>query len=326
MTDYSVETVNTQFVNQQFIDKINSGMEKEAGAAMSAFVRQKLREEGFTRKILTPQTVTSADLDRDLTDQPRVIVEKEPDSVAASIALSANGEIRYFKGERYEVPFYKIESDTFTKSKYELATYKTDIRQVLQDNSVKDLQKEEDVNFWNSVTTISTANSNVLEYDSVNESIDFGVKSLMDLVNLIVDNFQKPGKILLPYKLYLKLISRKSVVIGDIAASDLFRGGDQTNFYGFELITTNKSDILQSGIVDSSAAPTARPGDMCAVFAPEQYLGQFYALQEPTVFLKTEKDMVEFTTYESVGVGIGNVNGMAVAQYDLAGTDPDSDA
>lgn len=317
MTDYNIETVNAQFMNQQFLDKINSGMEKEAGQAMSAFVRQKLREEGFTRKILTAQTVTSADLDRGLDDQPRVIVEKEPDSIAAAIPLSGNGEIRYFKGERYEVPFYKVESPTFKKSKYELATYRTDIRNVLQDNSVKDIQKVEDTRFWDAVTTIAAANSNNLNYSSGGgNSTNFGVRSLMDLVNVIVDRFQKPGKILIPYKLYLKLISRKSVVIGDIAASDLFRGGDQTNFYGFELIVTNKSDILTDG---------AQAGNMAAVFAPEQYLGQFYSLQEPTVFLKTEKDMVEFTTYESVGIGMGNVNGFATAQYDLASaTDPDA--
>lgn len=315
MTDYNTETVNTQFMNQAFIQKINNGMEKEAGIAMSAFVRQKLREEGFARKILTPQTVTSAELDRGLDDQPRVIVEKEPDSVAASIALSATGELRYFKGERYEVPFYKIESDTFKKSKYELATYRTDIRQVLQDNSVKDLQKEEDVNFWNGITTIATDAGNVIDYSTTGTSTNFGVRSLMDLVELIVDNFQKPGKILLPYKLYLKLISRKATVIGDIATSDLFRGGDQTNFYGFEIITTNKSDILTN----------ETKGDMAAVFAPEQYLGQFYSLQDPTVFLKTEKDMVEFSTYESIGVGIGNTNGLAVAQYDLTSVnDPDA--
>jgi hypothetical protein len=312
MSNYNIETVNTQFINQQFIDKINAGMEKEAGMAMSAFVRQKLREEGFTRKILTPQTITSADLDRGLNDQPRVIVEKEPDSVAASISLSGNSEIRYFNGERYEVPFHKIESATFKKSKYELATYKTDIRQVLQDNSVKDIQKVEDVNFWAASKAISVAQSNELDYIATN--INFGITSLMDLVALIVDRFQKPGKILIPYKLYLKLISRKASVIGDIAASDLFRGGDQTNFYGFELITTIKSDILTDTL----------PGDSVGVYAPEQYLGQFYALQEPTVFLKTEKDMVEFTTYESVGVGFGNVNGLATAKYDLEGTDPDA--
>jgi hypothetical protein len=45
---YNTETINAQFINQAFMSKLDAGLEKEAGVAMSAFVRQKLREEGFT--------------------------------------------------------------------------------------------------------------------------------------------------------------------------------------------------------------------------------------------------------------------------------------
>lgn len=41
--DYSTETLNVQFLNNAFIDKLDQGLTKEAGAAMSTFVRQKLR-------------------------------------------------------------------------------------------------------------------------------------------------------------------------------------------------------------------------------------------------------------------------------------------
>jgi hypothetical protein len=51
------------------------------------------------------------------------------------------------------------------------------------------------------------------------------------------------------------------------------------------------------------------------VFAPQEYLGQFYALQDATVFLKVEQDIIDFTTYEAVGVGIGNVNGAIVLNF-----------
>jgi hypothetical protein len=51
------------------------------------------------------------------------------------------------------------------------------------------------------------------------------------------------------------------------------------------------------------------------VFAPEAYLGQFYTLQDATVFLKAEQDMIEFQTYEAVGAGIGNVNGAVVLDF-----------
>lgn len=305
MSNYAMETASVKFLNQAFLDKIDGGMTKEASAAMTAFVRQKLREDGFTRKILTPQLLTSSDLDRGLDDQPRKIVEKEPDSIAADLPLSGRAELRYFKTDRYEVTFSKISSRTFQKSKYELATYATDIRQVLQDNSVKDLQFTEDSNFIAGLKAIATAQHGGI----VDAGAGFGIKSLMEMVNELVKVKQKPAKILMPWNLYLKLYSRPSSVVGSITANEHFNGQDMRQAFGFEIIPTNKLDLMSSnGTIQ---------GDMIAIFAPESYLGQFYSLQEPTVFLKTEQDMIEFTTYESVGVGIGNTDGFRLAKFDL---------
>lgn len=305
MSDYAIETTNVKFINQSFLDKIDSGLTKEASAAMTAFVRQKLREDGFTRKILSPQLLTSADLDRGLDDQPRKIVEKEPDSVAANMALSSKSELRYFKGERYEVTFQRLASRRFAKSKYELATYATDIRQVLQDNSIKDIQFEEDSNFIANLKTIATAyHGGILDMTE-----GFGVKSMMEAVSELIKVKQKPAKILMPWNLYLKLYSRPSSVVGSITANEHFNGSAMGQSYGFEIIPTNKLDLMSS---DGTIM-----GDMIAIFAPESYLGQFYSIQEPTVYLETKADMIEFEAYESIGIGIGNVQGFRLAKFDL---------
>lgn len=319
---YNVETVQTQFINQAFVDKVYAGHVKEAMDAMSTFVRQKLREEGFTRKVFTPQLVTSSDLDRDVdTDQPRIIVEKEPDSVAASFGLSAKSELRYFKTPRYEVKFYKVASPDFRKSKYELATYKANIQQILQENSVKDIQKQEDSNFVANLKAITAVSDAIVgpvgEYDAFKtydgSTSGFGITTLMEQITVLANNQQKPGKLLMPYGLYLKLLSRRATNIGSPAATEHLRGVGLDAFYGFQIITTNKTDILKD----------TNPGDMVYVFAPESYLGQFYSLQEPTVFLKTEADMIEFMTYEAVGVGIGNIRGYVAGKYHLT-NDPDT--
>lgn len=327
--NYTTETVNTQFINQTFVDKIYSGHIKEAMDAASTFVRLKLREEGFARKIFTPQMVTSADLDRDLTDQPRIIVEKEPDSIASSFALSAKPEIRYFKGARYEVSMHKVSSNDFRKSKYELATYKSNIQQILQENSVKDIQKQEDANLVTRLKGIAVDFANSGNYGIQSSgAAGFGIKTLMKNVKVLANNEQKPGKILMPYGLYLDLITRRATMIGSPAATEHLRGAGLDTFYGFQIVTTNKAELL------TSATPNApgdqgtegvgeNKGDMVIIFAPEAYLGQFYSLQEPTVFLKTEADMIEFQTYEAVGVGIGNNKGFVIADFNLDGTDPD---
>lgn len=323
--DYATETLNVQFLNNAFIDKLDQGLTKEAGAAMSTFVRQKLREDGFARKIFTPMMVTASDLDRGLDDQPRVIIEKEPDSIAATLPLSGKDEIRYFKGSRYEVGFYKIESKEFIKSKFELATYKTDIRHILQENSVKDIQKEEDSNLLTGLATIFKTRTTDFAENPTNgyltaTSLDGArvTDKLMQLVQFMVDDFQKPGKLLVSHQLYLAILREPATQLGDAVASDAFRSGAIDNFYGFEFITSNKSDLLSSTFLSTGVPSTTRAtkGDIAIAFAPESYLGQFYSLQEPTVFLKSEADMISFKTYEAIGIGIGNTKAFVIGQID----------
>jgi hypothetical protein len=294
---YNTETMNVQFLNQSFLDKIDQGMEKEAGVAMSAFVRQKLREDGFTRKILEPVMITAAELDRQTTEEPTVIVEKEPDSIAANLPFLGRPEPRYFTGVRYPVTFSKIQSAEFKKSKFELATYRTDIRTVLQENSVKDLQKQEDENFYANCIAMAQANGAMYSVSG-----GFSVANLMEGVKYLVKKQVPVGTILMTQSMYADLLKQPSTQVGSPAASELYRGqASLDNFYGFKIITTNKNDIL--------------PDNRAMFFTAPQYLGQMYLLQDATVFLKTEADMVSFTTYEAPGIGIGNVNGVITLDF-----------
>lgn len=294
---YGTETTNVQFLNQSFLDRVDQGMEKEASVAMSAFVRQKLREDGFTRKILEPIMVTAADLDRQVTEEPTIIVEKEPDSVAASMGFKGRSSLRYFNGSRYPVTFNKIESNEFKKSKFELATYRTDIRTILQENSVKDVQKEEDSNFYNNIVSIATANSNQFTISG-----GFTVPNLMAGVKKLLAKQLPVGCILMTHEMYSDLLAQPATQIGSGAASSLFKGETGLdNFFQYRIVTTNKNDIL--------------PNNRAIVFAPSQYLGQMYILQDAMVYLKTEADLLTFKTYEAIGVGIGNVNAAVVLDF-----------
>lgn len=297
MSGYTTETINTQFINQSFLDKIDQGLTKEAGAAMSAFVRQKLREDGFTRRILNPVSITASELDRQLTEEPQVIVEKEPDSVAANLPFLSRPDIRYFTGSRYAVTFQKISSAEFKKSKFELATYRTDIRTVLQENSVKDLQAQEDQNFYNNISTIAAANSNVFSMSG-----GFSVATLNAGIKNLLAKKLPVGCILMTQSMYADLLAQPATQIGSNAASELFRGqASLDNFFGYKIITTNKADIL--------------PTNQAIVFAPQEYLGNMFILQDSTVFVKTEADMIQFQTYEAIGAGVGNINGAVVLNF-----------
>lgn len=297
MSNYNIETPNVQLLNMSFLDKIERGMEKEAGIAASLFVRQKLREDGFARKILPPEAITAAELDRQVSsEEPIVICETEPDSVAASLPLLGRSEIRYWKAGRYAVNFQKINSKDFRKNKFELMTYRTDIRTLLQENSIKDLQEQEDVGFYNNIVSIATAASNVHSVGAVSATAFTTALSFMAARKLPV------GSVLMSQALYNSFLSLPATTVGSPLASGLYSGAQSLeSLYGVKIITTNKVDLLGASRM--------------IIFTTPQYLGQFYELQAPTVFVKAEMDVIQFQVYEALGIGIGNVNGAIVIDF-----------
>lgn len=115
---YKTETqkVSAQFVNSNFVRKVEE-RRKEAEAEGTAFIRQKLRQESFARELIEPVMLGDDEIDRDEdTDQPKKIVEKEPDSVATFVPFHGTPPRTWFTGGRFAVFFGKTQSPRFTKS------------------------------------------------------------------------------------------------------------------------------------------------------------------------------------------------------------------
>ena len=86
------------------------------------------------REILPPVGLQDDEIDRDeKTDEPKKIVEKEPQSVATFVEFMGTPSAYWFRGPRYAVYFGKIMSGKAKKSKYQLMTYQNDIRKILFD-------------------------------------------------------------------------------------------------------------------------------------------------------------------------------------------------
>ena len=66
----------------------------------------------------------------------------------------------------------------------------------------------------------------------------------------------------------------------------------EEKLWGIPVITTIKNDII--------------PNNEFWLFGPENYLGNFYLLQDATLFIKQEADIIEFWSYSAPGIGIGN--------------------
>lgn len=294
MPSYQVQSpeMSAQFINSNFIRKIEQGHTKEAQDQTSAFIREKLRQAAAVREILVPEPISETEIDRDEhTDQPKVIVEKEPGSVATFVQFQGSGQRTWFRGKRYAIYFGKIESQRFTKSKFELMSYRSDIRQILSDNSVNDMADQEDSKFAELVTTIIALNA------AQQSSGPFQSGTFKQSMQAMLNRRIPVGKMLMTKSQYLNALDLPATTVGDDIAKRHFDEGIESSqkLWGIPVVTTIKADIY-----DPAKAWVFAPQ------APNNFLGNYYLLQDATLFIKTEADMITFWSYEAPGLGIGN--------------------
>ena len=109
-----------------------------------SWIRDKLREQAFSRHILPPEPVTRADCQRSVNHDTLVkIVDVEPQSRAMAITFRDQPTARFIRGAKAEIPFFTISSEKFEKTEQELLAYEMPITKVIEDNSVKDIQDRE---------------------------------------------------------------------------------------------------------------------------------------------------------------------------------------
>jgi len=288
-----VETtgVSAQLINANFVRKLEEGRIKEAQSEASAFIRSKLRQTSFAREVLPPVVLADDELDRDVnTDLPRKIVEKEPDSTATFATFKYTPERTWFSGPRYAVYFGKISTPAFTKSKYELMTYQNDIRKILTDNSVKDMSDIEDGKF---IEVCEAVVSGVADQD-LSGSAPLTADSVVQAIKAHYGRKQPIGKIVMTKELYADVIKLPATSIGNDVASQHYTEGieEEQTLWGYPVITTIKNDII--------------PNNVFWIFSPENYLGNFFLLDDATLFIKQEADIITFFSYSAPGIGIGN--------------------
>ena len=293
MPSYATETqeVSAQLINSNFVRKLEAGRVKEAQDEGSAFIRQKVRQESFAREVINPILLEDDELDRDEnTDQPKKIVEKEPDSVATFVIFQGTGPRTWFKGPRFAVKFGKTESQRFTKNKWELMTYQNDIRKILSDNSVKDMADQEDIKYIGTLDSIAALNAAV----QISAAAAFNSAAFRVGFQRMVGRRQPIGKILLTKELYYEALDLPATSVGDDVASRHYDSGieEEEKLWGIPVVSTMKSDILNP--------------KKAYVIAPENFHGVFFLLQDATLFIKQEADIIEFWSYAAPGIGIGN--------------------
>ena len=264
---------------------------KKAQDEATALTRTKLRQASWWRRIITPRLLQDGEIDKSLdTDEPRKIVPIEPDSRAYTLPFRGTGRQRVYNGRNAEVHFGMVMSEVLIKNKFELMTYPYDIKQVLSDNMVMDMADEEDATAYLALLNIITANPT--QTVDIAGPLDRG--HFARAGKYFANNRLPMGKVLMTDSLKYDLLELEATNVGDEVASQQYADGVQgvDKVFGFPVISTIKADIL--------------PPDEIWFFAPENFLGKSFLLQDATLFVKQEGPIHTMYTYESIGSLITN--------------------
>jgi hypothetical protein len=324
--------IPAKLINDKFMEKIASNDLNKAAEVATDFTRLTLREEGLLRKILPPQTITAAELDKQLdTDEPVKIIDKEVSQpLSMSVGFATLPKNRIMKGDRYRVDFARILSPSYFQDVRRLEQYDYDIRNVFKENAIKDHMTAEDVPFFAAVDAIvggtgnaaSSVTGKVQYYDfstsnnPLGSAVNFDRNSIVEATKILSKGYTPGpnalGKDSTPIRLNTDLIVMNANTgreylklqhsnIGDLS-TDLFKNGlSATTILGHKHLFTMKDDVIPDGVAYYFAAP--------------QFLGKFYELEQPTMFVDRRAFMVEFFIYSSIGASIGNPYGVAKVKF-----------
>ena len=297
---------NALLLNQAFISRVSSQDEATKTASMMTdFIRVIIRENGFTRSILPPKPVTATDLVQSVdTDQPRRIVEMDRVSEAYPITFLEGTKEKYYKGRKFEVFYTKIASEEFYKPTQEILTYRVPIKTIVQENYLKDIHIAEDKLFINAINKIiddrlaGKTESGVIDTDAEFTCAGPFVPSVVaELAKRLTLKQVPQGPILINDADFQDLLKVDHATVGSAVMQDIIiEGYKYTKILGHTFIRTIKHDIVPPGIL--------------YMFTTPEYLGVFDVLEDVKMFLKQEGSHLRFYLWETIGIAIGNINGV----------------
>ncbi len=298
-----MENISASAFNQLFVQRLDTqeGMDKIAQDG-SAFIRQKLREVSFARKIINPQYVTQAELTRSVNhDQLVKIVDIEPDSKAMAVNFRGMPDVRYVEGPRYEIPLYNISSEDFEKIEEELLAYEMPLTEVIERNSVLDIQKIEDTKFLQVIEAALAVESGLSNNTSITGSYDSDTtikrSDFKRLFDTLDGNELRTETLLMDSTMFNRLFLYNATTVGDAIGSEThINGYTYATLFGKRLVVSNKVSLLQNKIY---------------AFTAQEFLGQFLVLHDTKFWIEKKKNLIRWSSWETIGMGIGNTKSCA---------------
>ncbi len=339
--------------NALFGEALDQGGENLTKVADSTglFIQKRLRENAFSRKILPPQPITAREAQRRVDDEGlEYIDDLEPDSLAMRINFRGEPEKTYITAPRYAIRFFTIASDRFMKSEQELRSYRMPLTKVIEQNTVKDIQEQEDRKFMehvNSAVYLATRRryNDLVADGTLSTSADLPTTaelaaylftkdktatfpiadSALDRAdgffsNIILSDESEFSRTVLRDLVNVQAnreLDAKVFLVHQATWNDILAWAE--NEAGLEVTSEivrggyKTATILGITFVTSIRAnrQIIRPGQIYSFPSP-QFLGRFLLLEQTKFYIDKRGRFIEMEAWEDIAVGFGNVRGIGV--------------
>lgn len=304
-------------LNGRFFEWIDGGdgMKKSAGNALTDYTRDILREESFLESLLTPIPVQNSDLDLQLnTDKPVVIQFKEPGSPGAiTLPFGQLPYNEYIFGPKYAIYFDRVVTPRFVADVDTLRTYTDiDIRQVLSDNSIKDMGTEQDTKFLGSVNYMLSNGTftpnQTIAATGAQQWVEVAGGISRETVSQAKTTLMKTRSRFAPTKAVCNMITWTKFEAfgfdemgGDLSEEVFINGFTERRVSGVDWVVTIKRELVPDDTVYWVAAP--------------KNFAKFCVLEDTTMYVKKEAYFIQFFAYKTIGGSIGNIAGIARTDF-----------
>lgn len=289
------------------IETAPDGILKEASEAGSKFTKRKLREDSYSTAIIPHDPVGKSDLSQFVDrEDPGIICEMEPDSFGAkTMSFNDTSDTVSYKGNKYLLVFHVNATPEYTKNVNYLLTYRMDLRELIVDNSLRDLSRQKDFYFMHLTNSIvGLVPGNPSPETGLEQNVVYPGRLTRDnfvsATNLLMERSLANGIFLTNKRTWSDIRRWGREEMGGDFSEEVNRKGDAAfgtaEWQGIKFIVTWKNDLVPNGVFYEYTAPN--------------YLGRAGVLKQPTMYVEKKKDILRFSCREIVGVTIANVAGV----------------
>lgn len=328
-------SVPAKVLNDLFFEKVATQEGKDKIAEFGGtYIRDRLREVSFARKVIPPQPVQRTECQRSVNHDTLVkIVDIEPNSKAMAMSFRGQPTARFIRAPRYEIPFFTISSEKFEKTEQELLAYEMPVTKIIEENSVKDIQVIEDRQFMifieaavqgmqydaNASAYVAFDSTHVNAGTVVSASVVKGEGALTaTAVDYTVYPVLKTDFIKMKKLLHRRHLRAERMLITEpdfddvsawtiqdvgmtIAGETSTEGWKSDTIVGLKVVRTIKTEILREGNIYCFTAP--------------EFMGRFYVLNQTKFYIDKIANLITWQSWEDIAIGIGNIS--AIVKLEL---------